>query len=108
VNEPKKAPEYLTEIRIRLNEPIVCVAAGATRIDEVVLRRPKARHLRELEALSGHQTAAYLIGALSTPALSPSEIDELDGNDFKRLDEACARFFRNSRSTGGSASSTSP
>ena len=96
-------PKYIPEIRIALNEPIVCLAAGGEQIAEVVLRRPKAKHLREIEALTGHQTAAYLIGALSSPPLTASEIDALDGNDFRRLDEACARFFRNSRPTGSSA-----
>lgn len=101
-----KAKAYKASETIVLNEPILSVAAGGQQIDRVTLRRPKAKLLEEVEAIEGdYATMARLIAKTSDPALTPSEIGELDGNDFKRMSAMIRGFLESSRETGDSAKS---
>ncbi len=75
-------------------------------LHELTLKRPKARHLRQLAGIQDDVVASLkLIEAISgQPA---PVIDELDGADLERITEATDRFFGRSRPTGRSGSGSS-
>lgn len=101
-----EAKAYKASETIVLNEPIVCIDAGGAQIHRVTLRRPKAKLLEEVESIEGdYATMARLIAKTSDPKLTPSEIGELDGNDFKRMSTMIRGFLESSRETGDSAKS---
>ena len=82
----------------QLKHPIVLKlwAAGAAAreetIQEVTLRRPKAKDLRLLDGQEGNFARSLtLLGALS--GLSRPAIDEMDAEDIKALGEIVGDFF---------------
>lgn len=76
--------------------------SGKEEITEVVVRRPKFKHLREMDKLTGDMAKAQaLLAAVSGRATS--EFAELDSEDLTVLN-ACLRFFSEKRRRTGAVS----
>lgn len=89
---PKK---YLKEIIVPLAYPIEW---GDDTIDELRLRRPKAK---DLEHLSGEPTFKELMQVAQKCAKVPRRVlDELDGEDVTEVVEAVADFLDSGHRTG--------
>ncbi len=74
-------------------------------IEEVTLRRAKAKDLRLLDAHEGNfGRSLTLLGALS--GLSRTAIDELDAEDVKALGDIASDFFPDLLATGEPSSET--
>ena len=74
-------------------------AAREEIIQEVTLRRPKAKDLRLLDGQEGNFARSLtLLGALS--GLSRPVIDEMDAEDIKALGEIVGDFFPDLQATG--------
>lgn len=82
-----------------LIEPID--GADGARITKVLIRRPKARDIREMERINdaeGPGPAAFRMVAALT-GLTDDQVDDLDGEDFVELSEKVANFIP-ARKTG--------
>ena len=84
------------EVVIKLAEPI---EHGSEVITEMVVKRPKGRHLRSLPA--DPSTGDMLDFAVRLAGYPPSVADDLDIDDVAQLIEAVADFLPSSLVTGG-------
>lgn len=74
-------------------------------IDEVSVRRVKAKDLQLLDKVSGKFAQTFaLIGALT--GLSPIHVGELDGEDIEGLGDIIGDFFPGRQETGAMSSET--
>jgi len=76
------------------------VSVGEETITELVFKRPKVKHLREMDAIDGDiaVTEAMII-ALS--GVSPAVAANIDAVDFAKISEVLAVFFVGIQPTGG-------
>lgn len=89
----------MSEPTITLEYPIQ--RANGETVAELTLRRPKVVDLREMDLAAGAVgRTAVLIGRLC--ALTPKEVDTLDGADFKRLEDRISGFLYAAPATGAS------
>lgn len=68
---------------------------GGERITRVLIRRPKGRDLREMEAIveaKGPGAATFAMVAALT-GLTADQVDDLDAEDFVALGEKVANFM---------------
>jgi hypothetical protein len=79
------------------------ITAGGAKVQEITVRRPKVRDLRQIEALRSGSSeidqGVSMVAVLS--GLSPDEIDEMDAGDFARVSEIVAGFFQPPASPDG-------
>lgn len=75
---------------IKLTYPVE--AEGRT-IDEITIRRPKARDLRKMETAKGGEIAKSIDLIANLAELPPSAIEDLDASDFQALSEQVAGFL---------------
>lgn len=77
------------------------IKVGETTVDRIVLRRPKAKHLRQMDRAKGDVGASLaLITALSDQPTAV--VDELDAEDLNRIGVVLDFFTSGSRATGRS------
>lgn len=75
---------------IKLNYP---VQAEGRSIEEITLRRPKARDLRKMETAKGGDIAKSIDLIANLAELPPSAIEDLDASDFQSLSDKVAGFL---------------
>lgn len=89
----------MSETTIELQYPIE--RANGETVTALTLRRPKLRDLKEMDRHQGNVAkSAALIGRLA--ALTPSEMEQLDGADFQALDAVAMGFLASAPTTGAS------
>lgn len=84
------------EKTIRLAYPIPGPKAeggDAPMIEEVTLRRPKAKSMRLLDEAGGGEVAQSIALVCACSGLPVEIVDELDAIDLAELGEACADFL---------------
>ena len=75
------------------------IKVGETIVDRIVLKRPKAKHLRKMDRAKGDIGASLaLIVALS--GQPTAVVDELDTEDLNRIGAVLDFFSNGSRATG--------
>lgn len=80
---------------IKLSVPI---QFGSEEIKVLEVKRPKARHFRDMKE---NPTFGDILDLLADLSDQPSSVlDELDPADFDKIEEVFGRFFPNSRKTG--------
>ena len=75
---------------IKLKYP---VQAEGRRIEEITIRRPKARDLRKMETAKGGDIAKSIDLIANLAELPPSAIEDLDASDFQSLSNKVAGFL---------------
>ncbi|PCJ13800.1 MAG: hypothetical protein COB04_16060 [Gammaproteobacteria bacterium] len=84
-----------TSVTIKLEYPI---EYGEETISEIVLKRPKGKHLRKLPAEMDMDDILLFAGELSD--LTPAQIDELDAADITKIQEKISGFLERGQKTG--------
>lgn len=82
---------------VTLLRPIVIGKSGS--ITELVLRRPKVKHMRAMDAASGDVAKGVALLA-AVAGRAPRELDELDIEDFKVCSAVLGFFSRRRPATG--------
>lgn len=84
---------------VTLRYPIAIGRTGAATITELVLRRPKMKHLRAMDAATGDMAKAQALLAAVCGRAS-RELEELDTDDLAVCQAVLAFFSRRRQQTG--------
>ena len=93
-DRPEPGP---TEIRVELEYPI---QVGGQTVRELVLARPKMRHLRAIESEPGGELERTARAVAELTGLSRRAVDEIDATDVARIGEALAKLVGKVLPTG--------
>lgn len=93
-------------IKVPLSEPLKLT--GGTEITELVMARPKAKHLRTMQMTTKPSMGMLLDLAAELAGLTAEEIDELEAADTMEVVEKLGPFLVKDDGTKPSPSSPTP
>ncbi|MFS8930946.1 phage tail assembly protein [Cupriavidus taiwanensis] len=96
----------LVSIKVPLSEPLKLKGGGE--LTELVMGRPKARHLRTMEMTAKPSMGMILDLAAELAGLTPEEIDELEAADAMEVVSELGPFLVKDAGTKPSPSSPTP